>query len=385
MRLDASRQDTPLRTERLVREYFERRSGWTVEKLDTGKAGGRAPDFRVCHAGKCFLCEVKTVLSVRSDIPYGPVQDYRVDERDRLRREIEARSEARPDRRLIMHKDRYEWLQASETELRNSYRYTVRHTQAKFESGFEAPLRTCLENSSVAHLPYDIRLDSDDLYVPSKAEMQQFLDWLENEIRAIHLGHPVDWRWHAQPSPQSSTVYWAQYPLHEPTNEHDTRHAVSVRLQRRGGAGDKYSLTVDVHCYGTLNVGRVTASVEEALTQLRNAAAREKRNRRLPRVVVLRFEGGLSPLDHLELLEPELRRLFHENDDLSAIAVLIWRAAGEPPRKEQGIQAWFKFLEGTPRVVCFLVYHNPWLGQDTEALDPNGFSDEWSTHVQLGE
>ena len=384
MTRDVSQLDPADHTEQLVREYFERRSGWSVEKLRTSEGAGQAADFRICHRDRCFLCEVKTIRSVRADIPDGPVHDHYVEVRDSRRAVVDRSLDENPDKTLHTTREEWEWLRISETELRQRYRYTPRYTQSKFEDYFETPLRTYLENSSVNPLPYDMRLDSDDLYVPSKVEMRQFVDWLENEIMAIDRGHRVDRRWYREESAHGSTAYWAHYPLHEATDERDTRHTVSLRLQRRGGAGHDYGLTVHVHSYGTLNVERVRASVEGALGQLRDVAAREKRSGHLPRVVALRFEGGLRPLDHLELLEKEIRRLFDENDDLTAIAVLDWRPAGEGPSPQEGISAWFEFFAETPWVTCFTVYHNSWLGEETEPLDPNAFDDEWSRHVRVG-
>lgn len=382
--MDAAEQNEGLHTEQQVREYFEGLSGWTVEKLDTGKPVGRAPDFRICHGDRCFLCEVKTIESVRADIPYGPVEDYRVDERAKAREEVDALVRAHPDRRLIMAGERREWLHAPEMQLRKRYRHSRRNTESQFRELFEGPLRQHFGACPISELPYDVRLDSDDLYVPSEGERHRFLDWLENEIRTIDRGDPADRRWVVEKSPHTSPVYSIHYPLHERIDEHETRHVVSVRLQRRMFEDEQRGLRIDVHCYGTLNVERVAANVEQALEQLRDIAAREDRNASLPRVVVLRFERGLHPVDDLELLEEEIRGLFGQYDDLSAIAVLQWRPDGHAPPAEQGISAWFRFLEDTRRVLFFTVYHNTRVSGATKPLDPNAFTDKWSTHRQVG-
>jgi len=380
--VDATEQNAGLHTEQQVQKYFESHLGWTVKKLDTGRLGGA--DFRICHGETCFLCEVKTIGSVRADFTEGPVVDRLLEDRDRRRTRIDRSQDENPDKTLLMRKEEWQWLRASDAEFRKKYGTRKRNTEAKFGDCFETPLRESLDNSSVSELPYDLRLDSDDLYVPSKAERARFVDWLVVQLAAIDRDDPVDRRWVPEDRPYAAPVYSAHYPLHEAADQHDTRHVIGVRLQRRLGSHDDEGLRVDVHGYGTLNVERVRSNVEKAISQLRAVASREERSRRFPRVVVLRFESGLHPLDDLQLLEEEVGTLFKKFDDLSAIAVLQWRPDGQAPPAEQGISAWFRFLGETPCVPFFIVYHNGWLSGATEGLDPDAFSDRWSTHTWVG-
>ena len=88
-------------TEKVVREYFAGQ-GWNVEKLDTGKK--RAADFRVCNDGNCFLCEVKTVKSMRADFPSNPLESY-LEQRKSRQEEIKRWREENPDKRLILRSE----------------------------------------------------------------------------------------------------------------------------------------------------------------------------------------------------------------------------------------------------------------------------------------
>jgi hypothetical protein len=375
-------QDEGAYTEQEVRKYFEGRPGWAVETLDTSNLGGA--DFRICHGERCFLCQVKTIRSVRADIPNGPVVDHFLRERDKNRGRVNRLSRQSPDTKLVMARDEREWLNASDSKYRKKYAGRQRGTEAKVRGQFEIPLRERLGSGAIARLPYDLRLDSDDLYLPSKVERERFVAWLEDQIAAINRGACVDWRWVRQDSPYATPVYSVHYPLHEAADRNDTRHVIAVRLQKRPSPDDNQGLRVDVHTYGALNLERVSSNVEKAVHQLRVVASREERNRRLPRVVALRFQSGLHPLDDFQLLEGEVGSLFKKFGDLSAIAVLQWRPDGYPPPADEGILAWCRFLEQTPRVAFFIVYTNGWFSGVTEELDPRAFSDRWSTHARLG-
>ena len=98
--MTATDKESPaIQTERVVREYFGSRPGWTVLKLDSGRA--RAADFRICVNSECFLCEVKTVESVRANFPGRPIEYY-VEQRTKQQEEIERWTRENPDRRLIL-------------------------------------------------------------------------------------------------------------------------------------------------------------------------------------------------------------------------------------------------------------------------------------------
>ena len=87
--------------ERYVYEYFIQR-GWSVTKLDTGNQQEQAADFQISDpAGCCFLCEVKTIESVRANFPSKPYDSYR-EERKRRQDEIKKWAEENPGKRLIL-------------------------------------------------------------------------------------------------------------------------------------------------------------------------------------------------------------------------------------------------------------------------------------------
>jgi hypothetical protein len=371
-------------TEQQVRNYFLSRAGWSVHKLDAGNTAGRAPDFLICHDQRCFLCEVKAIGSVRADIPDGSVLDHFVGRRNERRARIDRYLDENLEKTLLMRQEEWHWLRASDAEFRKRYGFRRRNTEAKFRDHSENPLCEELDKSSVSELPYDLRLDSDDLYVPSKAERRRLVDWLVTQITAIHRGEPRDWKWIGEKRPSTTPAYSARYPLHRPADDYDSEHPLSISLHRRGRTDDGEGLRVDAHCYGALNIERVRSNVKEAVGQLREAASREGQYQRLPRVVVLRFQRALDPVDDMELLEKEIRDLFRQYADLSAIAVLDWRPEGRPPSAEEGILARLRFLAQTPRVRFFRVYHNGWCSDATERLDPEAFSDRWSIRTRVG-
>jgi hypothetical protein len=370
-------------TEKQVQQYFASRPGWTAHKIPRGNTPGQVPDFRICHGGRCFLCEVKTIRSVRADIPEGKVVDHFTDQREKKRAMVDQLSRENPATTLLITGGEWEWLNASDSEFRRRYAGKQRGTEGKFMDHFGKPLRQRLESCGVAHLPYDVRLDSNHLYLASKEERERFVDWLEDQVAAIDRGDRADWRWVREDRPYPTPVYSAHYPLHEPVDHYDSEHHVSVCLHKRGWTDDGEGLRVDIHCYGTLNVERVRSSVEKAIGQLRGFARREQAAKRLARVIVLKFRTGLD-FDQWNLLDQGMTGLLKENQELSAIAVLDYRPDGDAPPTEEGISAWLRFLEQTPRVPYFVVYHNGWLSATIDPLDPHAFRDRWSTQKWVG-
>jgi hypothetical protein len=180
-------EDLSEQNEQVVREYFESR-GWSATKLDPRgrKSSGRASDWRICRDNVCFLCEVKTIFSVRANIPYGPVENHFMDLREARRAEVEMLRRADPDKRLIMHREEYEFLYGDEGDFRKKYRFRRRrNTEAEFEKNFAEPVRSYFAQSSICHLPYVVSFHSNDLYTPKAEERDDFCKWLEDEIRLI--------------------------------------------------------------------------------------------------------------------------------------------------------------------------------------------------------
>lgn len=95
--------------EQVIQKYFAD-LGWRAEKLKSGA------DFRVCCSNNCFLCEVKTIESVRANYPYTSEYHFS-EERRKHREEIEQWQEENPSGRLLMLPGQYEFLFGDETEF----------------------------------------------------------------------------------------------------------------------------------------------------------------------------------------------------------------------------------------------------------------------------
>lgn len=104
--------------EQVVTEYFEGRPGWEVTKLDTGKM--RAADFRVCDGGQCFLCEVKTVESVRANYPYRAI-DYHREQRKKRQDKIRAWEQENPDTSRVMPREMWEYVFGDEAAFERRF------------------------------------------------------------------------------------------------------------------------------------------------------------------------------------------------------------------------------------------------------------------------
>jgi hypothetical protein len=342
--------------EQHVRDYFEKRPGWTVANLDTGKR--RAADFRVCDGSDCFLCEVKTVKSARANYPFTSLDFYR-DQRLKRRAEIERSKRIAPDRCILMPRDEYEFLYGDETEFDESHRWLSRHTQKYFVK-FAQGMRQHFTGSRVGHLPYRLRLDSDDLYVPDEEGKAEFFGWLEGAIEAIDTGTP-GWQWGMVGHPFSCVPRYSAF-YRFPVLAHNINLQARYQLLLEGPF-ESGGLEIHVHFYGCLNLDAITSSVLKGLQQLESSALREE-NRRIPRIIALALDSPIGFED--DQLISHVKWLLHEHSDLSATAIMRWTPNGTPPPLEIGIEDWAKFIIETPVVVTFTVLHNP----DLDSVDP---------------
>jgi hypothetical protein len=368
--MDAEQISPSEHTERVVREYFETRPGWTVRKLDLGKV--RAADFRICYDQDCFLCEVKTVKSVRADLPYTPEYHF-LERREERRQEIEEWMEKNPNKRLILRHDEWHFIFGNEAEFREKYRRRVRNTEVWFK-GFSQDMRDHFSESSISHLPFRLRLDSDDLYVPTPQEREIFFKWLEDEISAIARRTPSR-HWQVQRQGANQVAFYsAFYPIHDPVHKDDQSSVYRLMVV---GPLQTGPLEVDIHYYGTLNLDAITSNVRKGLQQLESSVTQEE-DQQIPRVIALAFETGIGFEWHQ--LSKHLAWLLEENPNLSAIAVLVWTPDGLPPPEEEGFLAWSEFLAVTPTVPSFAVYHNSWL-HGIKSLPVDAFGDRWSVQT----
>ncbi len=428
-----SQQDITQQNEQIVQTYFESR-GWNVEKLDLDNSSSNA-DFSVRHEGYCFLCEVKTIRSVTANIPYAPVEDYFADRRNRRRDEMQEWMNGNPDKRLVMPKEEREYYFGSETEFRARHRHRPRYTKETF-NGFKHAMQEYFGNSSARSLPYLVRLDSDDCYAPPKPQRDRFFEQLERELQTIdhrfhealrelgkiiqtdssvefdmrdllyrvmlynsddqavplqhrraffealtklvatahdHLRAREDWYWTIDSRPYNLPAYYLHYQIRSPQSEYDAGSSYSLMVH---GPWRGNKLDVQAFGYGQLNFEAIDSNVGKAVRQLKRSA--EARGPRLPRVIALAFAEGLG--FEGATLPGYIAYWLREHPGLSAIAHLRWVPDGTPPPEDEGPVAYWKFLQQTPSVPRFAVYHNPW-SKGVDSLCPSVFEDGLSAQV----
>ena len=333
--------------EQRVREYFENRPGWSVTRLDTGEA--RAADYRVCYPDNCFLCEVKAVESVHADIPYAPVAEFALEWRHDFLSQIEEWKRSQPNAQIILAGETRALTDEDDATFRERFRLRRRNTESEF-NGFRVAMMEYFANSDVGHLPYVVRLDSEDLYVPSLEEREKFFNWLAGELRAFAEGRPGE-AWDQVPDPRLPR-YNATYTIHFPKQQGDSAFRYNLLLYRKKSGG----LKLAIHGQGTLNLDAISRNVNGRQQQLEASAAREG-NRSIARIIALTFASGVG--SDWKLLLFHIHRLLAANPRLSAIAILARIRNAD----------------------CFLVCHNHGL-QETEPLDRGVFDDGRS--LQLG-
>ncbi|MCI0575938.1 MAG: hypothetical protein L0332_25545 [Chloroflexi bacterium] len=372
--------DIASQTEQAVREYFETPDGWTVKKLDKGNIE-QAADFRVCYPDSCFLCEVKTISSVHANIPYSArndVHEYFLEQRRKKQEQTRRSQEDNPDVRVIMSPAQYEDVFGDDDKTYLQKRDTQQRTEFHFRK-FKEAVKNYLEASSVSSLPYLVRLDSDSLYVPNPKEREAFFTSLERQIQAIHDGKP-DRLWHVSNTVGSNLpFYTCFYPIHTPDPKSPSADNVKHTYQLMIYNILRPPLYVDAHSYGGLNLDAITRNVEAAVKQLKSIVGKEE-NQQIPRIVVLAFESGIGSPDDWQTLSSHMEWLLQEHPTLSAVAVLRPTPDGEPPLPEEGWFAMMRFLETTPWVTSFVVYHNQQLDENVHPLPRTAFHDRWTIH-----
>jgi hypothetical protein len=317
--------------ERVVQDYFENRPGWTATKLDLGKE--TAPDFRICHDANCLLCEVKTIRSVRADSSYASP----------------GAGSARSRR--------------------------TGSTEFWFNRVFKEQLRLHLEESGVSHLPYLVRLDSDDVYVPTQQEQECFFKWIQGELHAIDRAERISHLWRPVMLGGAQPGFSGFYPIRKPRRDNDRASRIQMTLWKKRGARAKTGLEVTVHCYGTLNLDAISGSVERGLRQLCSLAARSD-DKSIARIIAIAFASAVG--FHWPLVDAHIASLLKDNPDLSAIAVLRWASDATPPSNGDHFLAWLKFPAHAEWIPAFSVYHNSWRADHVRPLNPAAFADRRS-------
>lgn len=318
------------------------------------------------------MCEVKTIESVRANFPIKPCDSY-LEARKRQQDEIKKWTEKNPDRHLILRPGEWDFIYGDEVEFAKRYRDRRKSTEKWFRE-FAQTMKDYFANSSVRDLPYNLRLDSDDLYAPTWDERNQFFKWLEGEIKVIDVGNP-SWHWQIERLQYGrAALYSYFYSIHKPAHENDIEAVFQLTIEGPRGDGP---LEVNAYSYGGLNLDSITSNVESGLDQLESSASREN-DKRMPRIIVLAFQSGIG--FEWQQLSSHITYLLKHHPDLSAIAILDWIPDGTPPSQEDGFLAWIKFHVTTPRIPAFYVYRNPWL-QNVKPLPVHAFNDKWSVQM----
>jgi hypothetical protein len=215
--------------------------------------------------------------------------DSYLEQRKKQQAKLREWMEENPDKRLILHSDDWEFICSDDFEFDKKYRRRRRNTEEWFRK-FTQTMKDYLSNSIIKDLPYSVRLDSDDLYVPNLAERKAFFRWLEEEVQAISIGCPSR-HWHIQ-EPRYGNIYLYStfYPIHVPADEDDVKAEYQLMIDGPRSTG---GLEVNSYSYGRLNLDAITRNVESGLEQLEMSASREQ-DPQIPRIIILAFESGIG-------------------------------------------------------------------------------------------
>ncbi|MGD8457341.1 MAG: hypothetical protein PVF83_13250 [Anaerolineales bacterium] len=293
-------------TEGKIRKYFKKKQ-WNVEKLDLKNK--KAADFRISNNNYSFLCEVKTIESDRA---------------------------------------------FNSNTYSNSFRK------------YKKDILNLKDNPNFKNLPFRIRIDCDDLYLPNRTEISDFIIWLQRELANIHQGRvPRTWR-------KNQFGFDINYTFRNHTKKEKGRlQIIAIVLP----AGTKFS--IDFFSYGDINLRAIERNVEEGVTQLNVSASREI-NTKIPRVIVLRFASGIG--FQLKELENEIQEIFRENPTLSAIAVfnLVFKVS------KKSWDFWEIIINAllSPKQIVFYVYHNKEI-HGAERLHRYVFDDGLSGQINI--
>ena len=355
--------------EDLLESYFGQRPGWAVTGID--KHGGA--DFRMCHGSESFLCEVKTLHSVRATTPYAPAQDYQVEMRDRRKEELERLHELDPHKcRILSGPEEIEWLELDEPELRRRIQGTVRHTQTHFEA-FERSVRLHFAETDVQDLPYSVKIDSGAPYEPTHEELRDFCEWLEEGIRGIHAGVTArEWRIDQRQWASSPRSHSSRYIIHQGQGYFEAQSTLYVQVR---GPLDGSGLSFEFHCSGGLNLDRMWASLAKAAVQLRVSASRDD-DQSYPRVVMFTFAFATGH-EWGEKLEEPIGELLRGRPDVSALVLLRWWVPDVSPfPRENGASVLTRFRFDAQAVPDLIVFHNDPASMTVMPLPRSVFRDE---------
>jgi hypothetical protein len=358
-------------SERIVRECFINRPNWTVRKIDTGKH--KAADFRICGTEICFLCEVKTIASSRSNYAYKPI-DYYIEERNRRQKRIAKAQEEDPHRHIILPSEDYEFTFGDSDTFRQRFSIVPRFTEKYFNEFKEELVHYLITESRVKGLAYSIRIDSDDLFTPFGDERIMFFHWLENEVEAMSKGQPARY-WYDNNLPFTQSYHtFKVMKIYDSGGKLRSEYQINVEKLR----GD-YPLQVNVFHYGVLNESTIVQEIEKAISQL-EASANVEIDNQIPRVVMLAFASSLG-FEEEQLYQLIIQQL-KTHTRVSAIGVLRWVPETIIIRKaDEDILTWLTNSFNTKHIPGFFIVHNPWIAADVKCLNPIAFDVVGSVQV----
>lgn len=366
---DQTEESPSERTERIVKELFSKRPNWSVTKLDTGKS--KAADFKICGMDFCFLCEVKTIASARANFPYRPI-DYFLEEREK-RQEIISRSQSQnPETRIVMPPDDYEFTFGDPIVFNQKYRNLPRFTERYFMEFVDELTDFLINRSRIKDLPYSIRIDSDDLFIPFGDERKQFFEWLENDVLAIHQGKPR-WDWHDNRLPHTKSYHTFKTMKAFPNG---IKFEYQINVEK---LNVDLPLQVNVYYYGGLNEDAIIQEIEKAAAQL-EASDKKEKDRQIARIIALAFSTSLG-FEEGQLFKLLVQQL-KEYSRVSAVALLTWTPEKILiQREDQDILSWLTETVQVNYIAGFFVIHNPWLSSQVNHLNLDAFDIKGSVQI----
>ncbi len=293
-------------TEGKIKKYFKKKQ-WEVEKLDANNI--KAADFKVSRRDYSFLCEVKTIESDRAF---------------------------------------------------NS------HTASRNFQNYKKEILALRNDLQLKDLPFRIRIDCDDLYLPNREEIDVLILWLQEELANLHQAR-VSRVWRID-----QLGFYTDYIFPNHAKKEKGRLLINVNKIPIVG---KFS--IEFYSYGGLNLMAIERNVKEGVTQLNASASREV-NTKIPRVIVLRLASGIG--FQLKELENEIQLLLKENTSLSAIA-LFDRV---PILSKRATNFWETIINvlKAPWQIAFKVYHNREI-KGAERVKRFVFDDGYSSQISV--
>jgi hypothetical protein len=326
------------KTEKTVQKYFEDKD-WSVVPIDK-LLKKSSSDFFIYNDSFCFLCEVKTVISDKANIPDLP-KYYFDEKRSQRQAEAEEFQKSNPGKSLVYLPHWYDFTWGDDAEFRKKYSDNPRRRNLRyhFENNFVKLIQDAFANSNVGQLPYHLTIYSNDLYIPTKQERDNFFEWLEGQLRAIHEGKSFDWRWVVQDridkewiikkhgAEYLSKIYSATYTIHVPIDGYDLEATLNLMIQ---GPIKDSCLELHFDYFEMINLDKIRSTIAEGVGQLESVATVGKEidqriNETIPRIIVLSFRTGIGSPDDWGLLIECIKELLKENcTKLSGITVLDW-------------------------------------------------------------